>query len=120
MSKRILIIEDDPGILELLQLIFEDEGYLVDAFISGKSALDITAFSPDIIILDIRIAGYDQTGDEICAELKAILPPYTIPVLLISAENNLYQLARACKSDGYMAKPFNVERLLEMVSGLAA
>ena len=120
MSKRILIIEDDPGILELLQLIFEDEGYLVDAFITGMSALNITAHSPDIIILDIRIAGFDQPGDEICAELKAILPPYTTPVLLLSAENNLAQLAQECKSDGYMAKPFNIAHLLEKVSGLAA
>jgi len=120
MVKRILIIEDDPGILELLYFIFETEGYKVEGFLKGKSAADITLLKPDLIILDISIEGFAQTGDQICADLKAIIPPYTTPVLLLSAENNLSQLAAACFSDSFLAKPFDLDTLLNRVSELAA
>lgn len=120
MAKRILIIEDDPGILELLHLIFETDGYIVDGFLTGKSAEDITHMRPDVVILDIRIEGYEQTGDEICASLKAIIPPNGIPVLLLSAEKDLAKLAKESLSDAYISKPFNVDHLLEKVRELAA
>lgn len=120
MAKRILIIEDDPCILEILQLIFQEEGYLVFAFLDGKSALSIVHLCPDVISLDVRIAGYEKTGDQICADLKSILPPCSVPVLLLSAEAGLAQLALACKSDDYLAKPFDVGKLIEKVAHLAA
>ena len=120
MAKRILIIEDDPGILELLYLIFETEGYAVDGFLTGKSATEITLLKPDLIILDIRMQGYQKTGDQICADLKAIIPPYAIPVLLLSAEKNLQMLAANCFSDAYMSKPFDVDLLIAKVGEMAA
>jgi len=120
MVKRILIIEDDPDILELLKLIFEIEGYLVDGFLKGHTADEITLLKPDLIILDIRIEGFAKTGDQICADLKALIPPYITPVLLLSAEANLAELAACCLCDGYMSKPFDIESLLNKVVELAA
>ncbi len=120
MAKRILIIEDDPGILELLYLIFETEGYIVDGFLTGKTAEDIVSLTPDVIILDIRIEGYAKTGDQICSDLKALIPPYGTPVLLLSAEKDLVRLAKECLSDSYLSKPFNVDALLAKVKQLAA
>lgn len=116
MAKRILIIEDDPGILELLELIFESDGYTVDASLMGKSVSEIMKLNPDLLVMDVRIEGYKFTGDEICAELKAFIPPNGIPVLLLSAERNLPELARACHSDSYLKKPFDLDELLETVS----
>ena len=120
MAKRILIIEDDPGIMELLQLIFETEGYVVDSSLKGMTTTEITLLSPDIIILDIKIQGFASTGDEICAALKAIIPPCGIPVLLLSAEQNLKQLAEACLSDAHLGKPFDIDVLVDKVGKLVA
>ncbi|MGA9649261.1 response regulator transcription factor [Pedobacter sp.] len=120
MSKRILIIEDNPEILELLHLIFEGAGYLVDGYLFGKSAVEIILLECDVIILDIRIEGYEQTGDQICADIKALIPPFTTPILLLSAEKNLSELALACHSDSFMSKPFDLDKLLNRVEELAA
>ena len=62
MAKRILIIEDDPGILELLYFIFEMEGYIVDGFLTGKTAEDIVLLAPDIIIL-VSSCSYTKMDD---------------------------------------------------------
>ncbi|CAH0276724.1 Transcriptional regulatory protein TcrA [Pedobacter sp. Bi27] len=118
MIKRILIIEDDPGILELLHLIFETEGYAVEGFLNGKSAAEIILLKPDMIILDIKIVGSVQTGDQICADLKATTPLYITPVLLLSAEPDLPELSAACFSDSFMAKPFDLDKLLNRVAEL--
>jgi len=115
MAKRILIIEDDPGILELLELIFESDGYIVDASLTGKTVNEIMQLNPDLLVMDVRIAGYKLRGDEICSELKAFIPPNGIPVMLLSAERNLEEIARACHSDSYMKKPFDVDQLLQAV-----
>ncbi|CAM4372277.1 Response regulator receiver domain-containing protein [Pedobacter westerhofensis] len=115
MAKRILIIEDDPGILELLELIFESDGYIVDSSLTGKSVNEIMKLNPDLLVMDVRIEGYKLTGDEICAELKAFIPPNGIPVMLLSAERNLPEIALACNSNSYMRKPFDINDLLETV-----
>jgi len=115
MSKKILFIEDDPDIYEILNIVFDEEGYEVIGFRSSISLQEIALIHPDLILLDVRIVGSEKTGTEICAELKADPDFSSIPVLLLSAERGLEQIARNAGADGMISKPFG---LTDLISGV--
>ena len=118
MAKRILIIEDDLDILEILDIILLDEGYEVIPISKGLSAPEIELLHPDLILLDFRISGYDKTGAQICQELKSISTTSAIPVLLVSAESNLAFIANNCCADVYVSKPFDLLGIVAKVSDM--
>jgi two-component system response regulator VicR len=115
MAKRILIIEDDPDILAILDIVFQDEGYEIISNQKGMSADEIGLQHPDLILLDVRIRGFEKTGAQICEELKALTITNDLPVLLLSAESNLHQIASKCGADGHMTKPFDIDGLVSKV-----
>lgn len=115
MSKKILVIEDDEDILTILNIIFEEEGFEVVLFNTGTTAAHIKLIHPDLILLDVRIAGYNKTGAEICAEIKSNPNFPKIPVLLVSAEADIRQLAKSCGADGYVSKPFDISEVILQV-----
>lgn len=113
MSKRILLLEDEKEILELIQEILEGEGYNVIAFNHYESAGNIMDFDPQLILLDIRLSnGY---GHLLCEDLKANPKTAHIPVILVSGASNLEKIAGDYKADGFLAKPFDMEDLIKMV-----
>jgi two-component system response regulator VicR len=116
MKKRILIIDDDSDILELLKIVFRDSGHEV---IFSQTALDINHISvlhPDLILLDVRINGSPRKGAEICSELKRDVKTKELSVILCSGEHNLSQIARECNADMYLAKPYDTISLLSQVN----
>ncbi|RZM22393.1 MAG: response regulator [Pedobacter sp.] len=115
MNKRILIIDDDEDILDILNAIFRDEGFDVVISNTGEAASHIHVIHPDIILLDVRIEGSPKRGDEICAEIKAQYPGDKYPVVLVSAETNLEVLANECGADFYIKKPFDIYDMLLQV-----
>lgn len=115
MAKRILVIDDDEDILSILDIIFGDEGYEPILYKTGTTAEHIKILHPDLILLDVRIAGFDKTGPEICSEIKSQLELSNIPVLLLSAETNVGELAQACGANGFVNKPFDIFGLLTKV-----
>ena len=119
MNKRILIIDDDEDILDILHIIFRDEGYNVVISNTGEAANNIHDINPDLILLDVRIEGSPKQGNEICAEIKARYDYKKIPVVLVSAETDLAMLANECGADFYIKKPFDIYDLLSQVKRLA-
>jgi two-component system response regulator VicR len=115
MAKRILVIDDDEDILSILDIIFADEGYEAVLYSTGTTAEQIILLHPDLILLDVRIAGFNKTGDQICTEIKSQLELANIPVLLFSAEENIDSLAHVCGANGYVNKPFDIYGLLTTV-----
>jgi DNA-binding response OmpR family regulator len=115
MAKRILVIDDDEDILSILDIIFADEGYEAVLQNTGATPDQVKLIGPDLILLDVRIVGFAKTGDEICAEIKRELELNKIPVLLLSAEPDVRQRAVSCGANGYLSKPFDVNKLLEKV-----
>jgi two-component system response regulator VicR len=115
MNKRILIIDDDEDILDILHIIFKDEGFNVVVSNTGEAADNIHIINPDLILLDVRIDGYSKRGDQICAEIKANYPGHKLPVVLVSAETDLAMLANQCGADFYVKKPFDIYDLLRRV-----
>lgn len=113
MRKRILLLEDEKGILELIQEILETEGYEVFAFANYESVEDIIEFRPQLILLDVRLSnGY---GHLLCQDLKANTKTARIPVILVSGADNLKKIAEDCGADNFLSKPFNMDDLIQMV-----
>lgn len=115
MAKRILVIDDDQDILSILDIIFVEEGYETILYQSGTTVEHVKILHPDLILLDVRITGFPKTGAQICAEIKNERELESIPVLLVSAEINVPELAESCGANGYVNKPFDIENLLAKV-----
>lgn len=116
-KKKIFVADDDPDILEIISIILEDYGYEVEKANSGQKLLKLKENFPDLILLDISMAGED--GSEICKKLKQLHETKDIPVLLVSANRNLELAATQCYANGYVSKPFDVEYLLSKVKEYA-
>jgi len=115
MAKRILVIDDDEDILSILDIILGEEGYDTVLQKTGTSTEHIKILHPDLILLDVRISGFEKTGAQICAEIKKQIELEHIPVLLVSAEHNVPEIAQSCGANGYINKPFDIDNLLAKV-----
>lgn len=112
---KVLIVDDDPAILEAMQIAIEDEGYTVETVADGNSAADTAkSFLPDIILLDLLLSGKD--GTEIIAMLRSQDETKAIPVILLSAHPNAADTAKKCGANDFLAKPFDVDELLDKVA----
>ncbi len=113
MCKKIMIAEDDIGILEAMQIILEDAGYKVETTVNGKTVQDMKEELPDLLLLDIWMSG--MNGTEICQHLKSQDQTKHIPVILCSANKDTQKLAKGCGADDFLAKPFEMNDLLSKV-----
>jgi CheY-like chemotaxis protein len=116
----ILVIDDDAAILDALEFMLEDEGYAV--LTSEKAdyaeSLGDGARLPDLIVLDVLLSGKD--GRTICRQLKSRPETRHLPVVLISAHPDADRSVREVGADAFLAKPFSVEALLDIVASLLA
>ena len=111
---RILVIDDDKPILEVVKTILDNEGYVVEIISDWTVVFEkIRAYKPDLIILDIFISGSD--GRVICKELKKSKTTTNIPVILFSATNRLEAYTKDSNAQGYLKKPFETADLLDIV-----
>jgi CheY-like chemotaxis protein len=112
----ILVIDDDPEIRELLEILLSDEGYEVGTAASASGAMDLIASRhPDLILLDLRLQG--QTGESF-TEAYRVLPNATASLVLLSAAADLEQVAATIGVDRYLSKPFDLDDLLQMLTEL--
>lgn len=115
-GKRIILVDDDPGIVELFKDVLESRGYQVQTFQRGWEALQaVSRERPDLIILDImlpRVNGY-----EVCQIIKENPGTKHIPVIFLSALSHQDALRMAADggADDYLVKPCTAERLLRHV-----
>jgi DNA-binding response OmpR family regulator len=114
MPAKILIIEDDRDILDMMQYIIEDEGYEVVALNEPEPIDEIMQHQPDLILLDERLP--EISGHELCARIKADPATQNIPVILISAVPHIVEIAQDCQADAYIAKPFDLDELTAAVN----
>jgi DNA-binding response OmpR family regulator len=115
-KSNIMVVDDTVANLKLLETILGKRGYRVRSFPRGRLALAAAAMEPpDLILLDINIP--EMNGYEICARLKAdpLLAP--VPVIFISALNDMLDKVKAfgCGGVDYISKPFQIEEILARV-----
>ncbi|QBD78593.1 response regulator [Ktedonosporobacter rubrisoli] len=111
--KKILIVDDEPDILEVLRVMLEDEGFavLVD---KGNHVEELSEKEhPNLILLDMLLSGKD--GREIAQHLKSLPLTQDIPIIMLSAHPHAAGTARAYGVDAFLAKPFEMQDLLDEV-----
>lgn len=114
MKGKILVADDDAGIVDALQMVLEDADYEVQTTMDGSSVLKVDHKTlPDVILLDIWMSGED--GRDICRNLKSRRETMNIPIIMISATGDLANSAKAAGADDFLPKPFHMEHLLEKV-----
>ena len=114
MSIRILIIEDDDDILNLLKEVLENEGFEVSGLNYTESIIkSIAKHEPELVILDFLLPGIN--GGELCHEIKTWPATALLPVILLSAFPRVIQSLGDYGSDAFVAKPFDVNELLTTV-----
>jgi CheY-like chemotaxis protein len=114
MGRTILVVDDDDGIIEVVRIILEGEGYQVRANMDGNLHHILTDDLPDLILLDVLIAGID--GREICQSLKKHDRTHSIPVIMLSAHSDAHKIAEDSGADGFLEKPFDVDMLIDIVA----
>ncbi len=115
-AKKILVVDDDPDILDALRFLLEDAGYEVKTTEKGEYAEnlpDTNGGLPDVIILDVLLSGKD--GRLICQKLKSQEDTKLIPIIMISAHPNAKQSVKAVGADDFIAKPFDMDELLARI-----
>ncbi len=112
--KKILVADDNPAILDALEIMLTDEGYYVDTTEDGAVAQQIKKPLPDLLLLDVWMSGID--GRDVCKRLKSAAETKHIPIILLSATKGLEQIAKDAGADGFISKPFQMDHLLAVVA----
>ncbi len=113
---RVLVVDDEPNIVELARLYLHNEGYEVLTADSGPAALDAARqMSPDLIVLDIMLPGLD--GWEVCRQLRQFS---SVPVIMLTARGDDVDkiVGLELGADDYMVKPFNPRELVARVKAV--
>jgi len=116
MSKKILIVDDEPDTVELAKMVLSYEGYETTIAYDGDEALEkIRLETPDLVLLDIKMPKKD--GLEVCRELKQDPEYKHIPILMFTAKahNRDLELGWEAGADDYITKPFSGVALLERI-----
>ena len=118
-QKRILVVDDEPDILEFLQIIFEEAGFLVVVTEKGDYLEKLKSNPlPDLVLLDMLLSGRD--GREIVKQMKSQARTKHIPVIMFSAHPSALTTALKAGADDFVEKPFDIDALLEKVRRLTS
>jgi len=116
---KIVVIDDEPDIVELIQQVLESDGFTVLSASAGRAGLDLVSREvPDLILLDVGLP--DLSGFDICRELRRDPRLSGIPIIIISGrrgESNVV-LGLGLGADDYVVKPFNAAELLARVKAV--
>lgn len=116
MKAKILVVDDDINIADLIRLYLEKEMYDVKTAYSGKAAIDVfRSWTPDLVILDIMLPEID--GYEVCRQIRKVS---RIPVIMLTARGETFDkvLGLELGADDYMVKPFEPKELIARVKAV--
>ena len=109
MDIKLLVVDDDPNICEMLRIYFENEGYRVKTAPDGIDALNVfKVFEPDLVLLDIMMPKKD--GWQVCREIREISSK---PVIMVTAKNEVFDkvLGLELGADDFIVKPFEMKEI---------
>jgi DNA-binding response OmpR family regulator len=124
MSLKILVVEDEPALVGILEFLLTDEGYQVAVAYDGETGLELAKEEkPALVILDVMLP--NMNGFEVCNQLRRFT---TIPVIILSAKDHDQDVIKGLEigADDYITKPFNhrelvlrVKKLLSRIDSIA-
>jgi DNA-binding response OmpR family regulator len=113
--KKLLIVDDNQDIVEILQMFFEVRGYDVIKLFRGEEVIEtVRQQLPDLILLDIYLGS--TNGLEICCQLKSEDSLKHIPLIMFSAHGKKDEVLKQCPADDFIAKPFDLYHLSDVVA----
>ena len=118
-SPRILVADDEPALLRLLEFVLWRRGFIIQGVTNGNAAIEVLKTeSPDLVILDVMMPGLD--GYEVLTFIRETPRLEGLPVVMLTARAQLDDIQRGLTlgADAYLAKPFDPEELLSVVESL--
>jgi two-component system response regulator MtrA len=113
MNARILVVDDDPALAEMIGIVLQSEGFTPSFCADGSGALaTFRTERPDLVLLDLMLPGKD--GIEVCAEIRA---ESGTPIIMLTAKSDATDIVRGLESgaDDYVVKPFNPKELVARI-----
>jgi len=113
MKTKILIVEDDRNISELIRLYLEKENFEVAQAEDGKRGVELfSSFSPDLILLDLMLPGLDGWG--VCREIRKTS---SVPIIMVTAKDETFDKVMGLEmgADDYIAKPFDMKEVIARI-----
>jgi DNA-binding response OmpR family regulator len=121
MGRHVLLIEDEPNIIEAIRFLLSRDGWQVDTHSNGHDAADvIRATQPDLVILDVMLPG--KSGFDILTEMRSSPDMLELPVLMLTArgQSRDREMAEKAGVSRFMTKPFSNAEVLDAVRDLVA
>ena len=118
MAYKILVVDDEPTIVRLMEFILARQGHEMLVAVNGEEALEkIRAHSPDLVLLDIMMPRID--GYEVARLVRADPATASLPIIMLSAKAQEEDIRRGVEVgvDEYITKPFSPEHLVHVVAG---
>ncbi|EEI15891.1 MtrAB system response regulator MtrA [Corynebacterium lipophiloflavum] len=113
MPHRILVVEDDPAINEMLTIVLESEGFETQSVTDGAEAVPVfNDYDPDIVLLDLMLPG--MNGVDICREIRKVS---AVPIVMLTAKTDTVDVVLGLESgaDDYITKPFKPKELIARI-----
>ncbi len=113
MNRRILVVDDDTALAEMIGIVLEAEGFETAFCADGAAALEaFRTSSPDLVLLDLMLPGID--GIEVCRQIRA---ESDVPIVMLTAKSDTGDVVKGLESgaDDYVAKPFKPKELVARV-----
>jgi DNA-binding response OmpR family regulator len=116
VSRSVLVVDDEPGIIEIASAYLRKDGFMVRTAATGQRAIDAVATQmPDLVVLDLMLP--DMSGEEVCASLRR---HSAVPILMLTAKSAEADRLRglALGADDYLVKPFSPRELVARVRAI--
>jgi len=118
MSKVIVVIEDDEYLMYMIRYILNEEGYIVEEFQKIPTIEQVRALQPHLVLTDLKLP--NGNGNEFCKDLKNSPLTKHIPVIVVSATDDVANIAFQYKADAFIAKPFDLTSFMTVVNDAVA
>lgn len=115
--EKVLVVDDDPNICDVLMMYLENEGYSVILSYDGEEALvKFNALKPDIVLLDVMLPSMD--GWQVCREIRK---KSSVPIIMITAKGDTFDkvLGLELGADDYIVKPFDTKEVVARIKAIA-
>jgi two-component system phosphate regulon response regulator PhoB len=113
VKRKVLIIENDQDIRDIVEYILVDEGFIALSIPEPDNIAYILQFAPDVILIDEFINS--KPGHRLCLKIKNTKELNETPVIVLSTANDIEMIVTECKANDYIRKPFDVKEMVEKV-----
>lgn len=112
---KILVVDDDPDILSVIEILLVSHGFEVSATSKGDEVISkLNSFNPDLLLMDVLLSGQD--GRNICKKIKKELSFKHLPIIMISAHPAAAGAIEEYGADEFISKPFDIKNLIDKIN----